>query len=359
VGSARSLAASGELPAAVEEQVLSFRIAGTEFACPVRNLREVVELVEISRVEGQSGRIEGVINYRGAVIAVVDGRRALGFSAPRGGVDAHIVVAEVGERVVGLAVDQVLDVLTLPPDALEPPGPMVPLRALLSGIAKLGDRLLFVLDLEQLLGEALPELSAPTIPTEQPSAELRSVLRRRTAELARPVAAAAVRVAQAAAMVCFALGEGAYAIRAEYAKEIVQVPRIAPVPSAPAYVMGAVNIRGAILAVVSVAALLGFRVRPSGSDDARIIVVEVAGAVVGLHVDRVVGIYEVEARDIAPPFAQLETGSASCVEGEFDHAGKVLCLVDAAAVVRMLEQQSADEQTSAGGGSAAAVALSR
>src|SRR5512139_28051 len=94
------------------EQVLSFRVAGTEFACPVRQLREVVELVEIARVEGQGRGIEGVINYRGVVIPVVDGRRALGFAAAAAAGDAHIVVAEVSGRTVGMVVDQVLDVLS-------------------------------------------------------------------------------------------------------------------------------------------------------------------------------------------------------------------------------------------------------
>jgi purine-binding chemotaxis protein CheW len=336
--------------------VLSFRVAGTEFGCPVRHLREVVELVEISRVEGQAGRIEGVINYRGAVIPVVDGRRILGFPATRTAGDAYIVVAELGERVVGLVVDQVLDVVTIPREALEQPGPLVPLRALLTGIAKLGDRLLFVLDLEQLLSEEqlgrAPAARAP----EQPADQLRELLRRRTSELSRPVAASTGQASHLAAMVCFALGEGAYAVRAEFAKEIVQVPRITPVPSAPPYLMGAVNIRGAILAVVSVAGLLGFRARSASTPEARIVVLELGGAVVGLHVDRVLGIYEIEAHDVAPPFTQLEAQPASCVEGEFDHAGKVVCLVDAAAVVRMLEQQSTEALASPGAAAAEMVA---
>jgi purine-binding chemotaxis protein CheW len=335
---------------------LSFRVAGTEFACPVRHLREVVELVEISRVEGQSDGVEGVINYRGAVIAVVDGRRALGFSTSRTAADAHIVIAELGERVVGLVVDQVLDVVTIPREALELPGPLVPLRALLAGIAKLGDRLLFVLDLEQLLSEEQLTRAPAPMASAQPSEELSALLRRRTSELSRPVAAASGQATHLAAMVCFALGDGSYAVRAEFAKEIVQVPRITPVPSSPPYVMGAVNIRGAILAVVSVAGLLGFRARPGTTAEARIVVIELGGAVVGLHVDRVLGIYEIDAHDVAPPFAQLEAQPASCVEGEFDHAGKVVCLVDAAAVVRMLEQQSTEALASPGAAAAELVA---
>jgi purine-binding chemotaxis protein CheW len=321
-------------------------VAGTEFACPVRNLREVVELVEIARAEGGAGRIDGVINYRGVVIAVVDARRVLGFPPRSAAADAHILIAEVADRVVGLVVDAVLDVLTLGADSVEAPGALVPLRALLMGIAKLGDRLLFVLDLERLLSDTeLGEL--PPMAALEPAGEpLRSIFRRRAGELAKPVAAGERLVADLTAMVCFALGEGSYAVRAEHAREIVPVPRITPVPSAPAFVMGAVNIRGAIVAVVSVAALLGFRASSSNPADARIIVVEAAGAVVGLGVDRVLGIYEVPAQHLAPPLAQLEAEPGACIEAEFDHGGAVVCVVDAEAVVRMLEQGAAVQDAS-------------
>jgi purine-binding chemotaxis protein CheW len=307
----------------------------------VCDLREVVELVEISRVEGQSGLIDGVINYRGTVIAVVDARRALGFPLRASGADAHILIAEVTGRIVGVVVDEVLDVLTLGADTVEAPGTLVPLGSMLTGIAKLGDRLLFLLALGKLLSDAALADSLPAASLEPPSEPLRSVFRRRAGELAKPVASGDRLVARAIAMVCFALGDGSYAVRAEHAREIVPVPRITPVPSAPAFVMGAVNIRGAIVAVVSVAALLGFRAPASTGADARIIVADVSGAVVGLHVDRVIGIYEVAAQHIGPPFAQLEAEPGACIEAEFDHGGTVVCVVDAAAVVRMLESGAA------------------
>jgi purine-binding chemotaxis protein CheW len=249
-----------------------------------------------------------------------------------------------------MLVDQVLDVLSLPATAIEQPGALVPLREVLSGIAKLHDRLVFLLDLGRLLAEErLERLSPVTAGAGEPREELRGALRKRTVELSTPVAVSAGRDAQSAAMVCFALGEGSYAVRAEYAKEIVQVPHLTPIPCAPAHVVGAVNIRGAIIVVVSVAELLGFRARGVGPPDPRIVVTEVLGTIVGLLVDRVVGIYEVEGSVVAPPFAQLESQPASCIEGEFDHAGQVICLIDAAAVVRTLDQAPAEGHSATGG----------
>lgn len=330
--------APGELRPAAEQQVLSFRVAGTEFGCPVRDLREVVELVEIARVDGQARGTEGVINYRGAVIPVVDGRRALGFDVAASA-DAHIVVAEVRGRLVGLVVDHVLDVLVVPASLVEPPGPLTPLRELLSGIAKLGERLVFLLDLAELVSEErLARVPLPALTLAAPARGPGAVLRRRTAELAKPVEATAGRVAQSTVMVCFALGEGAYAVKADFAKEIVEVPTITRIPCTPSFVLGAVNVRGAIIVVVSVAELLGFHIRAEAATDARIIVLDAGGTLLGLHVQRVLGIHEIDGRDVAAPFAQLDAQSSACIEGEFDLQGRVVCLIDAAAIARTLEQ---------------------
>jgi len=352
------LKAENELPSAQAEQLLSFRLAGTEFACPVRQLREVVELVEVTRLEGGPGRVEGVVNYRGAIIPVLDARSCLGFPATERGPDAHIVIVEVGGRTAGLIVDDVIDVLVLPALAIEPPGPMVPLAGLLTGIAKHEDRLLFVLDLERLLADdrvGLPAPSAPTVelgpglvdrwsaPTEgrrQPrdaAATAKRILRQRAIELSKPVAAPADRDRALSTMVRFALGDGAYAIRTDFAKEIVAPSRITPIPCAPACVLGAMNIRGTIVPVLSLGSLLELTAKAEPVQaEPRIIVIEVEHALFGLHVDRVLGMSEVEGRDVTPVLGAAETQPLACVEGELHHEGSVLCVVNPTAIPGIL-----------------------
>lgn len=334
-------------------ELLSFRVAHNEFAFPVHALCEVIELVEIMRVHADAGLAEGIINYRGVVIPVVDTRRALGFEPSRLDPDAHIIVTDVGGDKTGLIVDAVHDVLTVDESLIEQPGTRVPLHRFVSHIAKLDGRLLLILDIEAVLAQQ-PELgaSAPASATggaDSDAEPVRALLRQRALELAKPVDDPGAVRGALITTVCFSMHDSAYAIRAEFAKEIVSPPPITPIPCAPAYVMGAVNIRGAIVPILDLAKFLGLE-RTAGADpaEARIIVTDVEGVVMGLCVDRVLGVCEVDAGEIVAPMEVLESETVGFIDGEFDHEGRAVCSIDASAILRALEErQGAGRDTAA------------
>ena len=64
---------------------------------------------------------------------------------------------------------------------------------------------------------------------------------------------------------------------------------------------------------------------------------EACGALLGLFVDRVIGIVEVGSEDIVPPLSSIEMQSVELIEGEFDHDGRAMCAIDAPAIVRAIE----------------------
>jgi purine-binding chemotaxis protein CheW len=329
--------------AAASRELLSFAVAGTEFAFDVDCLCEVVELVEIMRVQSQRQSADGIINYRGTVIPVVDTRRVLGFGRTGLDADARIIVTDVGAEKTGLIVDRVHDVLAVPQSAVDQPAARMPLGRFVSGIAKLEGRLLLILDIAELLGEAGAEAAAahstgaPALGAVTP--EVEQLLRDRAMELSRPVEQPDGAGDEVVTTVCFRLSEGAYAIRADYAKEIVTPPTITPIPCAPSYVLGAVNIRGAIVPVLVLADFLGLETALATSgEDARIIVVESRGVTVGLFVTEVLGIYEVATSDMTEPMDAIEAAAMSFIEAEFDRNGRVYCTVDAAAIFRTLEE---------------------
>jgi purine-binding chemotaxis protein CheW len=100
--------------------------------------------------------VEGVINLRGRIIPVVDLRERFGLAASELTKAARIVVAEAAGTRVGLVVDGVSEVLMVPSDAVEPtPEVAAGIEAgYLRGIAKLGDRLIILLELDGLFGDA-------------------------------------------------------------------------------------------------------------------------------------------------------------------------------------------------------------
>jgi purine-binding chemotaxis protein CheW len=94
-----------------------------------------------------------VINLRGKVIPVVDLRRRFGLLTAEQTRASRIVVVEIGEQVVGIMVDGVSEVLHVNDAAIEPPSPIVAGidSEYISGIAKLPERLVILLDLDRVL----------------------------------------------------------------------------------------------------------------------------------------------------------------------------------------------------------------
>lgn len=134
-------------------QFVTCRIAHEEFALDVLSVQEINRMVEVTRVPKSPYFVEGVINLRGRIIPVLDLRRRFGLPASDRTDDSRIMVVLVRQRMVGLIVDEVVEVLRLPKSSIEPP-PSVGNSAgveFTQGVGRIGDRLLIVLDLNRLL----------------------------------------------------------------------------------------------------------------------------------------------------------------------------------------------------------------
>jgi chemotaxis signal transduction protein len=107
------------------------RIAREQYALPVERVLEVAELSALTPVPGSSPRIIGVCNLRGQVVPVMALASMLGLVARE---PDRIVVAELGERRAGLAVDAVVDVGELPDASEQVDSPYLTGAALVDGV---------------------------------------------------------------------------------------------------------------------------------------------------------------------------------------------------------------------------------
>jgi purine-binding chemotaxis protein CheW len=139
--------------ASVELQLVVFHLQGEEFAVDIHRVREVLKITQITPLPQALNFIEGVINLRGEVIPVVDLRKRFNIKNTEQTGESRIIIVEIDESLVGLIVDSVTEVLHLMSSAVEPPPRrLVGTRTeFIKGVGKLGDRLLIILDLEQLL----------------------------------------------------------------------------------------------------------------------------------------------------------------------------------------------------------------
>ncbi len=136
-------------------QLVSFELAGEEFAVDILQVQEINRMMELTRVPQSPADVEGVINLRGKIIPVVDLRKKFGLATTERTEHNRIVVVEVSGKVLGFIVDKVHEVLRISRSIVEPAPRMICSidSDFIAGVGKLEDRLLILLDLERLFGD--------------------------------------------------------------------------------------------------------------------------------------------------------------------------------------------------------------
>ena len=140
----------------METQIVVFALGDERYGLEIAAVYEIIRPQPITAVPQAPPSVEGVINLRGRIIPVVDLRDRFGMTEGDLTKASRIVVCEAAGTRVGLVVDGVSEVLMIAADAIEPT-PEVAAgvdAAYLRGIAKLGERLIILLDLNGLFGEA-------------------------------------------------------------------------------------------------------------------------------------------------------------------------------------------------------------
>jgi len=137
-----------------EYQLVVFTIGEEEFGVDISQVREIVRLVQITYLPKAPVFIEGVVNLRGQVLAVIDLSKRIGLNSKERGETSRIIVVEVGENTVGMIVDSVSEVLRLSSDCVEDVPSLVDTEVpehYIKGVGKLKDRLLVLLDLNKIM----------------------------------------------------------------------------------------------------------------------------------------------------------------------------------------------------------------
>jgi len=139
-----------------EQQYVVFSLRGQEFAIDILKVREIIRLVQPTKLPKAPDFIEGIINVRGEIIPVISLRKRFGLTEQEDEA-TRIMIVELDEiHLTGLIVDEVSEVLRLPTTAIEPPPQGIDgIRAeFIEGIGKIDDRLLVILRLGKLLNSA-------------------------------------------------------------------------------------------------------------------------------------------------------------------------------------------------------------
>ena len=149
------------IPTAAEPFIL-FELAGTTYGLPSSVVQHMDMLEQVTPVPNASPVIEGVVFVRGQLIPALNLRLRFGFPKLPYDLRTRLVVIQHGERRVGLIVDTAREFVRISADAFQPPPEAVSGLSgnYLQSIATLGDRLVLILNLAEVL--SLPETLLPT-----------------------------------------------------------------------------------------------------------------------------------------------------------------------------------------------------
>lgn len=135
------------------EPFILFDLAGTTYGVRSQSVQQV-ELVEhITPVPNAPPAVEGVIFSRGQVVPAINLRMRFGFEKTPHDLRTRLIVINAKNRVIGLIVDSAREFISIAADVIQPPNEAISgLKGrYLEGIATLGERLILILSVEEVI----------------------------------------------------------------------------------------------------------------------------------------------------------------------------------------------------------------
>jgi purine-binding chemotaxis protein CheW len=134
-------------------EYLIFRLGSEEYGIEILKVQEIRGYDRVTRIANSPSFIAGVTNLRGAIVPIVDLRVKFQLNSAEINESTVVIVLNFGDRIVGIVVDGVSDVLSLDAAQIKPaPDFSVTLSTeYLLGLGALDDRMLILVDIEKLL----------------------------------------------------------------------------------------------------------------------------------------------------------------------------------------------------------------
>ncbi|VAW28545.1 hypothetical protein MNBD_BACTEROID06-1250 [hydrothermal vent metagenome] len=275
----------------ISSDYLSFEIDEELFGVNLKNLNQIIESPELTKVPKSSDLLEGIIYHNNELLPIVNFQRWLNLDADAKGERANILVLELqteeGSIEVGLMVDKVLEVVPFDEKTIE----KVPQVGdhntnYIRGIARYLERFIMLIDVDNLFTEN----------------ELSSIKESRGSKVDNTLEELTKKESLVNIYLTFSLGKEKLAVDANKVVEILDVPLITPIPGSDELLAGVINIRGSILPVVDARLKFNIDITDSNKNITTVMVVDVnvngEEMSVGAIVDSVTDIIEIADDDI-------------------------------------------------------------
>ncbi|MBL8446518.1 MAG: chemotaxis protein CheW [Zoogloeaceae bacterium] len=143
----------GELEAGYAEEFLTFTLGDEEYAIDILKVQEIRGYDAVTKIANTPDFIKGVINLRGTIVPIIDLRIKFRLGRAEYNQFTVVIILNVSDRVVGVVVDSVSDVIMLAQDQIKeaPQFSGGTNTDHITGIGTVGDRMLILIDIERLM----------------------------------------------------------------------------------------------------------------------------------------------------------------------------------------------------------------
>lgn len=151
--------------AGIAEQFLTFTLQNEEYGIEILRVQEIKGLAKVRPIPNSPNYVKGVVNLRGTVVPILDLRDRFGMSSSDYNQFTVIIMVSIRDKVVGLVVDAVSDVLSISKEQIEatPAVGRASDASFFHGMGKVGEKLVLLLNIDRLLGDEstanFPELA--------------------------------------------------------------------------------------------------------------------------------------------------------------------------------------------------------
>ncbi|SPF44510.1 CheW protein [Syntrophobacter sp. SbD1] len=147
-------------------------------------------------------------------------------------------------------------------------------------------------------------------------------------------------------LVGFRIGDEEFGVDILMVQEIIRLPAITPIPNAPRFILGMINLRGRVIPIIDLRQRLLINGKNPGETDRtkRILILELDSHQTGFIVDSVSEVMKVPAAEIEPtPHLLALSIDARYIEGVIKLANRLLILLDFTQILRPQEQKELNE----------------
>jgi purine-binding chemotaxis protein CheW len=313
------------------EVLVTFEVAGQEFALPLEAVQEILSLPPaLTAVARAEALVLGIASVRDTLMPLLSLRGLLGFAASQAANEREkVVVMKLHGAQIGLVADQARAIVTADLELMDAIPPVIAART--GGESRIrsiyrgegGRRLISILSPEQMFRE--------------------DVMRKLTSSHRADQAAAAPAAAPAGEeliVLIFRLGDDEFAIPIDAVVEVAQEPaQITRVPKTPKFLEGVVNLRGEVLPVVDQRRRFDLP-KHVGNEARRLVVIKTERHRAGLIVDSVSDVLRIDREKVAPAPQLTDEKTSRLVRGviNLEKLNRMVLLLDPTELLTRAEQ---------------------